>query len=101
MTSIVTGERDETSLTRYGLEEYVADGVIFLDNRMEEQIDTRRLRIIKYRGSKHGTNEHPFLIEEEGISVLPITSLGLEHGVSAKKISTGIQRLDKMLGCQG
>ncbi len=83
VTAIVTGERGETSLTRYGLEEYVADCVILLDNRMENQIATRRLRIIKYRGSKHGTNEYPFLIEEDGISVLPITSLGLEHEVSA------------------
>ena len=101
VTAIVTGERGETSLTRYGLEEYVADCVILLDNRMEEQIATRRLRIIKYRGSKHGTNEYPFLIEEDGISVLPITSLGLEHEVSAERISTGIKRLDTMLGGHG
>ena len=101
VTAIVTGKRGETSLTRYGLEEYVADRVIFLDNRMEEQIATRRLRIFKYRGSKHGTNEYPFLIEEDGLSVLPITSLGLEHAVSAERISTGIQRLDTMLGGQG
>ena len=98
VTAIVTGERGEASLTRYGLEEYVADCVILLDNRMEEQIATRRLRIIKYRGSKHGTNEYPFLIEEDGISVLPITSLGLEHEASAERISTGIERLDTMLG---
>ena len=101
VTAIVTGERGETSLTRYGLEEYVADCVILLDNRMEEQIATRRLRIIKYRGSKHGTNEYPFLVEEDGISVLPITSLGLEHEASAERISTGIERLDTMLGGQG
>lgn len=101
VTAIVTGERGESSLTRYGLEEYVADCVILLDNRMEEQIATRRLRIIKYRGSRHGTNEYPFLIEEDGISVLPITSLGLEHEVSAERISTGIERLDTMLGGQG
>jgi circadian clock protein KaiC len=101
VTAIVTGERGETSLTRYGLEEYVADCVILLDNRMEGQIATRRLRIIKYRGSKHGTNEYPFLIEQDGISVLPITSLGLGHEVSAERISTGIQRLDTMLGGQG
>ena len=101
VTAIVTGERGETSLTRYGLEEYVADCVIFLDNRMEEQIATRRLRIIKYRGSKHGTNEYPFLIEEDGISVLPITSLGLEHEVSAERVSTGINRLDTMFGGHG
>ncbi len=102
VTAIVTGgERGETSLTRYGLEEYVADCVIFLDNRMEEQIATRRLRIIKYRGSKHGTNEYPFMIEEDGMSVLPITSLGLEHEASRERISTGIPRLDTMLGGQG
>lgn len=101
VTAVVTGERGEASLTRYGLEEYVADCVILLDNRMEEQIATRRLRIVKYRGSKHGTNEYPFLIEEDGISVLPITSLGLEHEASAERISTGIKRLDTMLGDQG
>ena len=101
VTAIVTGERGETSLTRYGLEEYVADCVIALDNRMEEQIATRRLRIIKYRGSRHGTNEYPFLIEEDGISVLPITSLELEHLASAERTSTGIKRLDTMIGGQG
>lgn len=101
VTAIVTGERGEASLTRYGLEEYVADCVILLDNRMMEQIATRRLRIIKYRGSKHGTNEYPFLIEEDGISVLPITSLSLEHKACADRISTGIKRLDTMLGGQG
>jgi circadian clock protein KaiC len=101
VTAIVTGERGEASLTRYGLEEYVADCVILLDNRMEAQIATRRLRIIKYRGSKHGTNEYPFLIEENGISVLPITSLGLKHEVSSERISTGVKRLDTMLGGQG
>jgi len=101
VTAIVTGERAESSLTRYGLEEYVADCVILLDNRMEEQIATRRLRIIKYRGSKHGTNEYPFLVEEDGISVLPITSLGLKHEASPERISTGIERLDTMLGGKG
>lgn len=101
VTAIVTGERGEASLTRYGLEEYVADCVILLDNRMEEQIATRRLRIIKYRGSKHGTNEYPFMIEEDGMSVLPITSLGLKHEASRERISTGIPRLDTMLGGQG
>ncbi len=101
VTAIVTGERGETSLTRYGLEEYVADCVILLDNRMQDQIATRRLRIIKYRGSRHGTNEYPFLIEEDGISVLPITSLALEHEASEERISTGIERLDTMLGGKG
>ena len=101
VTAIVTGERGEAALTRYGLEEYVADCVILLDNRMEEQIATRRLRIVKYRGSKHGTNEYPFLIEEDGISVMPITSLSLEHEAHPERISTGIERLDAMLGGQG
>jgi len=101
VTAIVTGERGEAALTRYGLEEYVADCVILLDNRMEEQIATRRLRIVKYRGSKHGTNEYPFLIEEDGISVMPITSLSLEHKAHPERISTGIERLDAMLGGQG
>lgn len=101
VTAIVTGERGEAALTRYGLEEYVADCVILLDNRMEEQIATRRLRIVKYRGSKHGTNEYPFLIEEDGISVMPITSLSLEHKAHPERISAGIERLDAMLGGQG
>ncbi|MCO5383271.1 MAG: circadian clock protein KaiC [Methanosarcina barkeri] len=101
VTAVVTGERGEHSLTRYGLEEYVADCVILLDNRMQEQIATRRLRIIKYRGSRHGTNEYPFLVEEDGISVLPITSLGLEHEASEERISTGVERLDTMLGGKG
>jgi circadian clock protein KaiC len=98
VTAIVTGERGDNTLTRYGLEEYVADCVILLDNRMDEQIATRRLRILKYRGSKHGTNEYPFLIKEDGISVLPITSLGLEHTASTERIFSGIERLDNMLG---
>ncbi len=101
VTAIVTGERGDDTLTRFGLEEYVADCVILLDNRMENQIATRRLRIVKYRGSKHGTNEYPFLIEEDGISVLPITSLGLEHIASMERISSGIERLDTMLGGKG
>lgn len=98
VTAIVTGERGENTLTRFGLEEYVADCVIMLDNRMVDQIATRRLRIVKFRGSKHGTNEYPFLIEEDGISVLPITSLGLGHIASNERISSGIERLDNMLG---
>ena len=101
VTAIVTGERGEKSLTRYGLEEYVADCVIAVDNRLENQIATRRLRIIKYRGSSHGTNEYPFLIEEDGISVLPITSLRLEHTASTDRISSGIERLDNMLDGSG
>jgi circadian clock protein KaiC len=101
VTAIVTGERGEASLTRYGREEYVADCVIVLDNRMQEQIATRRLRIIKYRGSKHGSNEYPFLIEDNGIWVMPITSLGLKHKAFTERISTGIKRLDTMLGGKG
>ena len=79
MTAIITGEKGEDSITRYGLEEYVADCVILLDHRVTEQISTRRLRVVKYRGSAHGTNEYPFLIGEHGLSVLPITSLRLDH----------------------
>lgn len=101
VTAIITGERGEGTLTRHGLEEYVSDCVILLDNRVEGQISTRRLRIVKYRGSAHGTNEYPFLIDEMGISVLPITSIGLQHGVSTERISSGIPRLDTMLGGEG
>jgi len=96
VTTIITGERGETTLTRQGLEEYVSDCVILLDFRVIEQIATRRLRIVKYRGSTHGTNEYPFLIDEDGVSVLPITSLKLEHTISAEIISTGVPGLDKM-----
>lgn len=101
VTAIITGERGEGTLTRHGLEEYVSDCVILLDNRVEGQISTRRLRIVKYRGSAHGTNEYPFLIDEMGISVLPITSIGLQHDVSNERISSGIPRLDTMMGGQG
>jgi circadian clock protein KaiC len=96
VTTIITGERGENSLTRQGLEEYVSDCVILLDFRVIDQISTRRLRIVKYRGSTHGTNEYPFLIDETGVSVLPITSLRLEHMVSGKVVPTGIAALDKM-----
>ncbi|MCW3078169.1 MAG: KaiC-like protein [Bacteroidetes bacterium] len=96
VTTIITGERGESSLTRQGLEEYVSDCVILLDFRVIDQISTRRLRIVKYRGSTHGTNEYPFLIDETGISVLPITSLRLEHKVSDKIVSTGIPGLDAL-----
>ncbi|MDB5109901.1 MAG: kaiC [Mucilaginibacter sp.] len=102
VTAIITGERgDGPALTRQGLEEYVSDCVILLDHRVENQISTRRLRIIKYRGSVHGTNEYPFLIDEEGISVLPITSLKLEKEVSSGRISSGIPALDNMLDGKG
>jgi circadian clock protein KaiC len=101
VTSVITGERGEGTLTRQGLEEYVSDAVILLDHRVTEQISTRRLRIVKYRGSSHGTNEYPFLIDEDGIAVLPVTSTGLNHSVSSERISTGIPRLDTMLGGKG
>jgi circadian clock protein KaiC len=101
VTAVITAERGEGSMTRFGLEEYVADCVIMLDHRVNEQVSTRRLRIVKYRGSLHGTNEYPFLIGKHGISVLPITSLGLEHQVSTERVSTGIKELDEMLGGRG
>jgi len=101
MTAVITGEKGEASITRYGLEEYVADCVITLDHRVTEQISTRRLRVLKYRGSAHGTNEYPFLIGERGFSLLPITSLRLDHAAPAERLSTGIARLDEMLGGQG
>ncbi len=102
MTAIITGEKGEgNAVTRYGLEEYVADCVIVLDQRIQEQISTRRLRVLKYRGTAHGMNEYPFLIGAHGFSVLPITSLQLDHEVSTKRVPTGIARLDEMLGDQG
>jgi circadian clock protein KaiC len=101
VTAVITGERGDGTLTRQGLEEYVSDCVILLDHRVSEQLSTRRLRIVKYRGSTHGTNEYPFLIDENGISVLPVTSAGLAHGVSDERVSTGVPRLDTMLGGQG
>ncbi len=101
VTAIITGEQGEKTLTRYGLEEYVADCVITLAHVSTEQIATRRLRIVKYRGSLHGTNDYPFLIDEQGISILPITSMGLDHAVSDEKISTGIPRLDTMFTGNG
>jgi circadian clock protein KaiC len=101
VTAIITGERGDETLTRQGLEEYVSDCVIVLDHRVNEQTSTRRLRVVKYRGSLHGTNEYPFLIDETGFSVLPITSLGLEHIVSSERVSSGISELDKMLEGKG
>jgi circadian clock protein KaiC len=101
VTAIITGERGESTLTRYGLEEYVADCVILLDNRVVDQLSTRRLRIIKYRGSAHGTNEYPFIIDEQGITVMPITSSGLAHEASIERVSTGIPDLDAMLEGKG
>jgi len=101
VTAVITAERGREQLTRHGLEEYVSDCVILLDHRVHDQIATRHLRVIKYRGALHGTNEFPFLIGDEGLSVLPITSLGLNHKVSSGRISTGIPRLDAMLGGRG
>ena len=101
VSAVITAERGNGNITRFGLEEYVADCVITLDHRVNEQVSTRRLRIVKYRGSLHGTNEYPFLIGRHGISVLPITSLGLEHQVSTERVSTGIKELDEMLGGRG
>jgi circadian clock protein KaiC len=101
VTAIITGERGNEMLTRQGLEEYVSDCVIVLDHRVHDQTCSRRLRVVKYRGSTHGTNEYPFLIDEDGFSVLPVTSLGLQHEVSTERISTGVARLDAMLGGAG
>jgi circadian clock protein KaiC len=101
VTTIVTAERGEGAFTRQGLEEYVSDCVILLDHRVNDQSSIRRLRIVKYRGSTHGTNEYPFLIDEDGFSVLPVTSLGLNYTSSPERISTGIERLDTMLSGKG
>ncbi len=101
VTAVITAERGDGSLTRHGLEEYVSDCVILLDHRVTDQVSTRRLRIVKYRGTAHGTNEYPFLIDEDGFSVLPVTSLGLQHEVSEERISSGVARLDTMLGGKG
>ncbi len=101
VTAVITGERGEGKLTRQGLEEYVSDCVILLDHRVINQISTRRLRVIKYRGTLHGTNEYPFLIDADGISVLPVTSLKLEKNVGFERISSGIKALDDMMGGKG
>ena len=101
VTAVITAERGEGALTRHGLEEYVSDCVVLLDHRVTDQVSTRRLRIVKYRGTAHGTNEYPFLIDEDGFSVLPVTSLGLQHQVSNERISSGVPRLDTMLGGEG
>ncbi len=101
VTAIITGEQGERTFTRFGLEEYVADCVIFLNHTVTQQIATRRMRIVKYRGSAHGTNEYPFLIDQQGFSVMPISSLGLDHPASKERIPTGVPRLDTMLGGMG
>src|SRR4029077_8610143 len=101
VTALITGERGEGVLTRQGLEEYVSDAVILLDHRVHDQVSTRRLRVVKYRGSHHGTNEYPFLINTEGISVLPVSSLALEHQAPLERVSSGVARLDEMLSGKG
>ena len=101
LTAVITGERGDRTLTRYGLEEYVADCVIVLENRVADQVTTRHLRVVKYRGSTHGTNEYPFMIGHNGISVLPITSLQLDHSAPTERLGTGIAALDAMLGGPG
>jgi circadian clock protein KaiC len=101
VTALITGEKGEGTLTRHGIEEYVSDCVVMLDHRIHDQLSTRRLRVVKYRGSSHGTNEYPFIIDKDGISVLPITSVGLNHQASTARISSGIERLDTMLDGRG
>jgi len=101
VTAVITGERGDGLLTRQGLEEYVSDAVILLDHRVHDQVSTRRLRVVKYRGSHHGTNEYPFLINADGISVLPVSSLALAHDAPLHRISTGVTALDGMLGGKG
>jgi circadian clock protein KaiC len=101
VTAVITGERGGGTLTRHGLEEYVSDAVILLDHHIDATISTRRLRVVKYRGSHHGTNEYPFLIDRDGITVLPVTSLGLNHQAVDTRVSTGIAELDRMLGGAG
>jgi circadian clock protein KaiC len=101
VTVVMTGERGDGTLTRFGLEEYVSDCVISLDHRVVDQVTTRRIRVVKYRGTTHGTNEYPFLIETDGISIWPITSVQMQHTASIERIATGIERLDTMLGGKG
>ena len=101
VTAVITAERGDGSLTRHGIEEYVSDCVIVLDHLVTEETSIRRMRVLKYRGSLHGTNTYPFLIGEHGLSIMPITSLGLQHGVSNQRVSTGVDRLDVMLGGSG
>jgi len=101
VTAVVTGERGEGMLTRQGLEEYVSDAVILLDHRVQDQVSTRRMRVVKYRGTHHGTNEYPFLINRDGISVLPVSSMVLEHPAPLDRVSSGVLALDEMLGSKG
>src|SRR6202158_5210933 len=97
VTAIVVGEPGDDSFTRHGLEEYISDCIIFMDNRVREQIAVRRIRVIKYRGSNHGTNEYPFVIDKDGLSVIPITAAGLDQPGTDERVSTGIPSLNKML----
>src|SRR6188474_3546202 len=101
VTAVITGERGEGLLTKQGLEEYVSDAVILLDHRVHDQVSTRRLRVVKYRGSHHGTNEYPFLINADGVSVLPVSSLALQHEASLERVSSGVAHLDEMLSGEG
>jgi len=101
LTTVITAEGGVNALTRYGLEEYVADCVLLLDHRVTEQVSTRRIRVLKYRGSPHGTNEYPFLIDNKGISVVPITSIGLTHQASTQRLPSGVDGLDEMLDGKG
>ena len=101
LTTVVTAERGDGTLTRYGLEEYVSDCVVALDHRVNDQISTRRMRIVKYRGSAHGTDEYPFLIDHKGFSVLPLSAIRLNHKVSRDRVSSGVKDLDAMLEGKG
>ncbi len=101
VTVVITGEQGHTSFTRHGLEEFISDCIILLDNRVRQQISTRRIRVVKYRGSNHGTNEYPFVIDKDGLSVIPITSAGLDHSGTAEKVSTGLPSLDKLFAGGG
>jgi circadian clock protein KaiC len=101
VTAVITGERGEGLLTRQGLEEYISDAVVLLDHRVHDQVSTRRLRVVKYRGSYHGTNEYPFLINADGVSVLPVSSMALQHDAPLERVSSGVARLDEMLSGRG
>jgi circadian clock protein KaiC len=101
VTAVITGEQGQNSFTRHGLEEFISDCIILLDNRVRQQVSTRRIRVIKYRGSNHGTNEYPFVIDKNGLSVIPITSAGLDHPGTAEKVPTGIASLDKLFAGGG
>ena len=96
VTAIVTGEPGQDSYTHHGMEQYISDCIILLDNRVDEEVSVRRIRVVKYRGSNHGTNEYPFVIDDDGLSVIPITSAGLDQPGTAKRVSTGISSLDKL-----